>query len=124
VFISLLAGKDKPKQGRVKILAQRRGGFSARHKKTPCQSRQGVFYTKKRAVRSAAGASTGAGAATAATAEGVSGIDREPRAVTGVDEIDLDLAASLQQTFVHKELQTTFFKYLIAVFWLIQSQSK
>jgi|GEM_PF-6312257 len=95
-------------------------------KKSPLpDTARGLAGIKKRHVASAAGSSAGTSAAAAsAAAERVGGSDGKARAVAGVNEINLDGAASLHQIFVHQKLQPAFFKCLVAVFWLIQSQSK
>jgi len=73
---------------------------------------------------SAARTSARTGTATAAAAKRGGGGDGKTGPVPSLNEIDLHGAASLQQAFFHKKGQAAFLKHFIAIFWLIQSQSK
>ena len=73
---------------------------------------------------STARSATGSGAAAAASAKGIGGGDGESRAVSRVHKINFDAAAFFQEALLHYKLQAAFFEYLIAFFWLIQSQTK
>jgi len=116
---------DKIEHYRVKNLARGKAVFGAGAKKTLAGSGKGFFVSvEKQPVGSAAGTSAGTGTATAAATEGVSGSDGETGAISSFNEIDLNGPASFQQILVHQKFQATFLKYLIAVFWLIQSQAK
>ena len=74
--------------------------------------------------RSAARPAAGTGTAAAATTEGIGRGDGKTGTVAGLDEINLDGAASTQQFIIHQEFQPVFLKRFVTVFWLIQSQSK
>ena len=75
--------------------------------------------------QSAAAASGAAGTRAAATAANrVGGGDGETGTVPGLDKIYLDGTTGGEQSFFHQKADTIFFKSLIVVFWLVQSQSQ
>lgn len=73
---------------------------------------------------SAARSATGAGTAAAATAQRVGGGDGKPGPISGLHEINFNGPAFFLQICINKKLQTAFLINLIAIFWLIQSQTQ
>jgi len=94
-------------------------------KKAPAKT-AGAFVLLSIVEKSAAAGAgvAGAGAASTATADRVGGGDGETGAVPGLDKIYLDGATGGEQSFFHQKADTIFFKRLIVVFWLVQSQSQ
>jgi hypothetical protein len=50
--------------------------------------------------------------------------NRETGARTGINEIDLDLTAVVDQAFIHEKLQSIEIEDFVVFFWLIQSQAQ
>ena len=100
----------------------------AENKKGLCRKgqRPETKYRITAALSGSTAAGTGsAGAGTATTtADRIGRGDGETRAVTGIDKVNLDVAATVKQIFLDQKSQVIFSKRFVIFFWLIQSQSQ
>jgi hypothetical protein len=81
-----------------------------------------LFFVESAAATAGA---TGAGTATAASfAHRIFRGNGKTGTVSGVKKIHLNGTTGCQQSLLHQKLNTIFFKRLVIVFWLIQSQSQ
>jgi hypothetical protein len=106
---------------RVSLIA----ACTRKKKKRPLPKSAEAFGYSLSGLESTAAATGAAGTGTAtAAAHRVGGGDGKTGTVAGLDKVYLDGAAGGEEALFPQKADAVFFKSLIVLFWLIQSQSQ